>query len=338
MNILLTGGCGYIGSHTAIALTAAGHQVTLLDNFSNSKEASVKSIESILNKKIYYRNVDIQDTHEVKKILLDRRIEAVIHLAGLKSVTESLQVPIQYYKANVQGVISLLDAMNDCGIYDLVFSSSAAVYGNPKYLPINEDHPLSPVNPYGKTKLIIEEMLNDLCASDPQWSIICLRYFNPVGGHESGLLGDNPGTNPSNLMPYISLVATGIHPYVMIQGSDYETLDGSGIRDFIHVMDLADGHLSALDALRNLRGWTAFNLGTGRGCSVLEMIKKYQETCSVSIPYKNFPRRIGDVPICYADVSKAHSILKWRAKRNLMHMCQSQHKWQLNNNQEIKFS
>jgi UDP-glucose 4-epimerase len=329
MNMLLTGGCGYIGSHTAIELSLAGHKVVLLDNFSNSKESAILLIEKILNKKISYINGDVLDVCLIKKILVDHDIDAVIHFAGKKSVNESFEIPIQYYKSNVQGAIGLIEAMCACDIRNLVFSSSAAVYGNPEYLPITEAHPLNPVNPYGKTKLVIEDMLKDLSASDSRWKIICLRYFNPVGGHDSGLLGDDPRNSCSGLMSYISMVATGGHEYLQVHGTDYGTPDGSGIRDFIHIQDLAAGHLSALKYLHNSEGWNVFNLGTGRGHSVVELLEAYQESCGVIIPRKNCARRIGDVSVSYADVSRANSILKWRAKKNLVQMCQSQHKWQL---------
>jgi UDP-glucose 4-epimerase len=329
MNILLTGGCGYIGSHTAIELTMAGHEVVLLDNFSNSKESIIPLIEKIINKKINYINCDVLDDRCVKKILVDHEIDAVIHFAGKKAVNESLEIPIEYYKSNVQGTISLIRAMNECGIYQIIFSSSAAVYGNPEYLPINELHPLNPVNPYGKTKLVVEDMLKYLAASDPRWKVICLRYFNPVGGHDSGLLGANPNGPQSSLMSSISMVASGEQELLQVHGFDYGTLDGSGVRDFIHVQDLATGHLSAMDSIHNLQGWNAFNLGTGEGHSVLEVLKIYEGVCHVSIPRKNCARRVGDVDISYADVSKARSILNWRAKKNLTQMCQSQHNWQM---------
>jgi UDP-glucose 4-epimerase len=326
MNVLLTGGCGYIGSHTAIALHNAGFKFVLLDNFFNSKESIIGIIENIINKKVDYIRGDIRDSVLVKNIIKGHEIKCVIHLAGEKSPNESIALPINYYSSNVEGAISLIKAMENTDVRSLIFSSSAAVYGEPQYYPIDELHPRSPINPYGRTKLMVEEMLKDLAASDPRWKIICLRYFNPVGGHDSTYLGDVPKVAPSNLIPNISMVVEGALPELQIYGGDFDTPDGFGVRDFIHIMDLAEGHSSALNALDRLSGWHTFNLGTGCGHSVLEVIKEYEKVCGKTIKFSICARRPGDVAISYADVSKVKALLNWSAKYNLLEMCSSQHK------------
>jgi UDP-glucose 4-epimerase len=328
VNILLTGGAGYIGSHTAAVLSEVGHEVILIDNFCNSSPKVLTHLKDLLGKEIPCIKADIRDTHEVCKVLKEHKIDAVIHFAGLKSVSESVDNPVEYYANNMQGTISLLEAMKTLDVKTLVFSSSATVYGEPRYLPIDESHPTSATNPYGRSKLHVEEMLRDIASSDDKWKIICLRYFNPVGAHESGLIGEDPGNIPSNLMPYIALVAAEKFPHLNIYGNDFPTHDGTGVRDYIHVMDLADGHLAALNYVQNHSGWDVFNLGTGHGVSVLEMISSYGCASGKKIAYQFKNRRLGDVASCYAEVNKAHMHLGWAAKRSLNDMCQSSWRFQ----------
>ena len=321
MNILLTGGAGYIGSHTAVVLSQAGHEVVLLDNFCNSRKSVLERLQKILGKALLCVEGDVRDTALVTKTLQDYKINAAIHFAGLKAVGESVEKPIEYYANNVQGTISLLEAMKSANVKTLVFSSSATVYGDPQYLPIDENHPTSATNAYGRSKLHIEEMLKDVANSDAEWRIICLHYFNPVGAHESGLIGEEPGGLPNNLMPYIAQVASGKLPYVNVYGSDYPTVDGTGVRDYIHVMDLAEGHLAALAYVKRHKGWGAVNLGTGHGTSVLEVIASYELASGNEIAYQIKDRRTGDVASCYTAVDKSLKILKWHSKRNLVQMC-----------------
>ena len=328
MNILLTGGAGYIGSHTAVVLSQAGHEVVLLDNFCNSRKSVLERLQKIVGKALPCVEGDVRDTALVAKALQDYKIDAVIHFAGLKAVGESVEKPIVYYANNVQGTISLLEAMKSMNIKALVFSSSATVYGDPQYLPIDENHSTSATNAYGRSKIHIEEMLKDLAISDPEWKIICLRYFNPVGAHESGLIGEDPGETPNNLMPYIAQVAAGIQRQLNIYGNDYCTSDGTGVRDYIHVMDLAEGHLAALIYVRDHNGWDAINLGTGQGSSVLELVKAYEEASRTNIPYKFVSNRPGDVAVSFGAVEKSEALLAWKAKRNLQDMCQTSWKWQ----------
>jgi UDP-glucose 4-epimerase len=320
MNILLTGGAGYIGSHSAVVLSEAGHKVVLIDNFCNSHKAILGQLEKIIGKCLDCIEGDIRDTKLLIKSLQDFKIDAVIHFAGLKSVGDSVENPLEYFANNVQGTISLLDAMKTTNRKILIFSSSATVYGDPQYLPIDESHPKNPKNPYGRTKLQIEEMLLDLYRSDPEWSICALRYFNPVGAHGSGLIGESSNSIPSNLMPYIDQVALGNLTHLNIYGNNYSTLDGTGVRDYIHIMDLAQGHLSALNYAKTCKGIEFFNLGTGCGFSVLEVINHYISLTGASIPYKVGPSRAGDVASCYASVNKASSVLKWSAKRTIEEM------------------
>lgn len=328
MNILLTGGAGYIGSHTAVVLSQAGHEVVLLDNFCNSRKSVLERLQKIVGKALPCVEGDVRDTALVAKALQEYKIDAVIHFAGLKAVGESVEKPIEYYANNVQGAISLLEAMKSMNIKALVFSSSATVYGDPQYLPIDEDHPTSATNAYGRSKLHIEEMLKDVANSDLEWKIICLRYFNPVGAHESGMIGEDPRGEPNNLMPYIAEVASGKLPYLNVYGDDYLTADGTGVRDYIHVVDLAEGHLAALDFVANHQGWDVFNLGTGHGISVLEMIAFYQQTSGQDIAYQIKGRRKGDIASCYTKVEKSQDLLKWRARHALGQMCQSSWLWQ----------
>ena len=324
MNVLITGGCGYIGSHVATVLLAAHHDLVLYDNLSNSSEFVVAQIQKIsCSENIKFVKGDIRDRSLLQSVLAENNIDAVIHCAGLKAVGDSVINPLDYYENNVQGTISLLQALKKTQVRRFVFSSSATVYGDPHYLPIDENHPTNAVNPYGRTKLHIEDMLRDLAASDPAWKIICLRYFNPVGAHESGLIGENPSGTPNNLMPFVTQVAGGIRPFLSIFGNDYETVDGTGIRDYIHVMDLAEGHLSGLKWLESQKGWHTINLGTGQGYSVLEMVKHFEQASARVIPARIDPRRVGDCAVCYASVEKAHKELGWKARRSLQDMCQS---------------
>jgi UDP-glucose 4-epimerase len=326
-SILLTGGMGYIGSHTAVVLSQAGYQVTLFDNLSNSKRSVLDRLQTITGKKLEFVEGDVRDTALVKKTLMDRQIDAVIHFAGLKAVGESVEKPIEYYDANVVGTLSLLKAMQSTGVKSLVFSSSATVYGEPRYLPLDEEHPTSATNPYGRSKLHIEEILADVARADRTWGTLCLRYFNPVGAHDSGLIGEDPNDIPNNLMPYIARVATGRLPRLSVFGNDYDTVDGTGVRDYIHVMDLADGHHSALEYLRNVRGWHTVNLGTGNGFSVLEMVRAFEQASNRTIPYQVVSRRLGDIATCFASADKANRELKWRARRTLSEMCESSWKF-----------
>ncbi|MGO4441343.1 UDP-glucose 4-epimerase GalE [Rhizobium sp. RAF56] len=328
MSVLLTGGVGYIGSHTAAVLAEAGHQVVILDNLRNSSAGVVDRLQAIVGRRPAFVRGDIRDTSLVTRTLREHRVEAVIHLAGLKAVAESIAVPLEYYSNNVQGTLSVLDAMNAAGVFKLVFSSSATVYGDPEYLPIDEEHRKEAINPYGRSKLHIEGMLFDLARSSNRWSIACLRYFNPVGTHESGLIGESPLGVPTNLMPYIAQVAGGKLPYLSVFGSDYDTPDGTGIRDFIHVMDLAEGHLAALNFLKKERGMHAFNLGTGRGYSVLEMIRAFETASNARVNYRFHPRRPGDVAASYANPDKAAEVLHWQATRSLEDMCTTLWHWQ----------
>ena len=330
MNILLTGGAGYIGSHTAVVLSQAGHEVVLLDNFCNSRKSVLERLQKILGKALPCVEGDVRDTALIAKTLQDHKIDAVIHFAGLKAVGESVEKPIEYYANNIQGTISLLEAMKSANIKTLVFSSSATVYGDPQYLPIDENHPTSATNAYGRSKLHIEEMLKDVANSDPSWKIICLRYFNPVGAHESGLIGEDPNGIPNNLMPYIAQVAAGKLSHLNIYGDDYPTADGTGVRDYIRVMDLAEGHIAALAHVQNHEGWDVFNLGTGHGTSVLEMISSYQKASDKEICYQIKGRRTGDIACCHTRVDRSQSVLGWHSKRSLDQMCETSWFWQKN--------
>lgn len=333
MNILITGGTGYIGSHTAVVLSQLGHNVVLLDNLSNSSEHVLDRLFQISGKRLPLVKGDIRDTSLVKDSLSSYDINVVFHFAGLKAVGESVSKPLSYYANNVQGTLSLLEAMQASTIKKLVFSSSATVYGHPQYLPLDEIHPTSATNPYGRTKLQIEEILHDLAASDPEWRIACLRYFNPVGAHESGLIGESPSSIPNNLMPYIAQVAAGERGELNIFGDDYPTPDGTGIRDYIHVMDLAEGHVASLGFLNKTTGWHAINLGTGKGYSVLEMVRAFEAASGCKVPYRVASRRAGDVAECYAKPEKASEVLRWTVKRSLDDMCAST--WKFQNSVEL---
>jgi UDP-glucose 4-epimerase len=329
LNVLLTGGTGYIGSHTAVVMIEAGHNVFLFDNLSNSHIDVVNRLKRLTGRPVPFVQGDIRDTKLLSKTIKDCQIDAIIHFAGLKAVGESVEKPIEYFDNNVGGTISLLRAMQENQVKNLVFSSSATVYGEPQYLPIDEDHPTSATNPYGRTKLHIEEMLQDLACSDGDWHIACLRYFNPVGAHESGLIGENPTGIPNNLMPYLAQVAAGKLECLSVYGDDYPTADGTGVRDYIHVMDLASGHLSAINFLNRSAGCHIFNLGTGAGYSVLEMVRAFERASSKEIRYRVSPRRAGDVASCYADVGKAEHDLGWKACLDLNEMCESGWRWQI---------
>ena len=328
MNILLTGGAGYIGSHTAVLLQEAGHQVIIFDNFCNSEPSVITAIEKITGKGVTFVEGDIRNTNLLSETLKSYKIEAVIHFAGLKAVSESSKNPLEYYANNVQGAISLLQAMQGCSVTKLVFSSSATVYGDPQYLPIDEAHPVAPINPYGQTKLHIEQILQNLCKADKNLSVANLRYFNPVGAHFSGLIGENPRDIPNNLMPFITQVAVGKQRMLSIYGDDYTTHDGTGVRDYIHVMDLAQGHLCALDYLKGNLGMITINLGSGSGYSVHDLIKAFERQSGKKISYKIAPRRLGDVAACYANVDRAKFFLNWKPVYSLDEMCKSAWKWQ----------
>jgi UDP-glucose 4-epimerase len=328
MRILLTGGTGYIGSHTAVSLSESGHDVVLVDNLSNSQIEVLTRIEAILHKKIRFYVADIRNTVLLIEILQKEKIDAVIHLAGLKAVGESWEKPIDYYSCNVGGSISLAIAMKATGIRTLVFSSSATVYGDPKYLPYDENHPTLPTNPYGRTKLQVEQLLQDVSNSSKEWSIACLRYFNPVGAHETGLIGEDPNGIPNNLMPIVARVATGRLPLLNIYGDDYETIDGTGMRDYIHVMDLAEGHLAAIEWLAKNQGCHYFNLGSGKSNSVLELVSTFEKVSGKKIARQVVSRREGDLPNYYAQPTKALNLLKWKTSRNLSEMCASTWRWE----------
>ena len=321
-NILLTGGVGYIGSHTSALLDASGYNIFILDNLSNSDLKSYSSLCSLLNRKIPFFEGDIRDKKLVKSIFIENKIDVVIHFAGLKSVGESVIDPLNYYSNNVYGTLNLLESMKECSVHNLIFSSSATVYGEPHYLPIDEEHPTSATNPYGQTKLQIEQILESLSFTST-WNIICLRYFNPVGAHDSFQIGENPKGVPNNLMPIIARVANGDIPFLKIFGDDYPTPDGTGVRDYIHVVDLANGHLAALNYLAKSSGINFFNLGTGFGYSVLDMIKTYEKVSGLKVPYEIVNRRDGDVASCFANPKKANEILGWSANKSMLDMCYS---------------
>lgn len=323
MRTLLTGGTGYIGSHVAVELQRQGHDCVLLDNLSNSDRSVVDQLARITNREQVFVEADIRDTDTLAATLSDHRIEAVIHFAGLKAVGESVEKPLLYFNTNVGGTVSLLEAMQAEGVKRFVFSSSATVYGTPQYLPYDEAHPTAPENPYGRTKLQIEEMLAAVCASDPDFTAFCLRYFNPVGAHQSALIGENPSGIPNNLMPYVAKVATGELAEIQVLGDDYDTPDGTGVRDYIHVDDLAEGHVAALDASARETGWHAVNLGTGTGTSVLEMVSAFEAACGKTLPRRIAPRRAGDLPAFWANPHKAADMLGWQASRTVDDMCRT---------------
>jgi UDP-glucose 4-epimerase len=326
--ILVTGGSGYIGSHTCIELIQSGFDVLVLDNLSNSSPESLKRVEQITGKPITFIQGDVRDKALLKQLFDDHAITSVIHFAGLKAVGESVSMPLEYYDNNIGGTLALLEAMADSNCRSLVFSSSATVYGDPHTVPIREDFPLSATNPYGRSKLIIEEILKDLYLSDNAWNLALLRYFNPVGAHESGLIGEDPNGPPNNLMPVISQVAIGRQKSLNVFGGDYPTPDGTGVRDYIHVVDLARGHVKAVQKLQESPGLLTINLGTGQGYSVLEMVKAFEIASGRKVLYQIVERRPGDVATCYADPSYAREVLEWEAERNLQQMCEDTWRWQ----------
>ncbi|MBR5737765.1 MAG: UDP-glucose 4-epimerase GalE [Verrucomicrobia bacterium] len=326
--ILLTGGAGYIGSHTAVELLEAGYEVLCVDNCYNSSPDALKRVEKITGKPVKFYQNDILDADAMHRIFSENKIDAVIHFAGLKAVGESVSVPLKYYHNNISGTVVLCEAMQEAGVKRIVFSSSATVYGLPKSLPIREDFPLSATNPYGRTKLMIEEILRDVAVSDPEWSISILRYFNPVGAHKSGQIGESPRGIPNNLMPYIAQVATGKLAKLRVFGNDYPTPDGTGVRDYIHVTDLALGHLAALKRTLTKTGVDVYNLGTGNGYSVLQLLKAFEKASNKTIPYEIVERRPGDIAACYADPSKAKAELGWQATRGVDEMCEDVWRWQ----------
>lgn len=329
--ILVTGGAGYIGSHTCVELLQAGQDVTVFDNFCNSSPESLARVERITGKKVHLVRGDLRDKDALLSALRQSGASAVIHFAGLKAVGESVQQPLAYYDNNVVGTVRLLEAMGECQVKTLVFSSSATVYGVPQQLPLAEDHPLSTTNPYGQTKLVIEHMLRDLHQSDPAWRICLLRYFNPVGAHPSGLIGEDPQGTPNNLLPFVAQVAVGRRPFLNVWGNDYDTPDGTGVRDYIHVVDLARGHLKALDRLAKHAECQAINLGTGTGYSVLDMVRAFEAASGKPVPYQVAQRRSGDVASCYADPSRARALLGWHAEYSLQDMCADAWRWQCGN-------
>jgi UDP-glucose 4-epimerase len=328
MNILVTGGAGYIGSHACVELLDAGYRVIVADNLSNSKEESLRRVEKITGKSPAFHQVDILDKNGLSSIFTHTKIHAVIHFAGLKAVGESVSAPLRYYHNNITGTLTLCGVMKEHGVRNMVFSSSATVYGDPQSVPITEDSPLSATNPYGRSKLMIEEILRDLHTSDPHWNIALLRYFNPVGAHKSGLIGEDPNDIPNNLMPFISQVAIGKLPRLKVFGNDYPTRDGTGVRDYIHVVDLAVGHIHALKKLEQNPGVVTYNLGTGRGYSVLEMVRAFEKASGRKVPYRIAQRRSGDIASCYADPARAESELGWKAVRGIDDMCMDSWKWQ----------
>ena len=332
MNVLLAGGAGYIGSHTCVELLNAGHDVIVADNFSNSCPEAIKRVEEITGKKVPLYEADVCEKEAVDKIFAENKIDAVIHFAGLKAVGESCEKPVMYYRNNNDSTLTLLEAMKKYGVNNFIFSSSATVYGTPKTVPLVETMPTgSPTNPYGWTKLMMEQILTDTAKANPEMSVVLLRYFNPIGAHESGRIGEDPNGIPNNLMPYITQVAAGRLPQLGVFGDDYPTHDGTGVRDYIHVVDLAKGHVKAIEYSANHKGTEVFNLGTGSGYSVLDIVKAFIKVNKIDIPYVIKPRRAGDIAECYADASKAEKILGWKAEKNLEDMCYDSWNWQSHN-------
>jgi len=331
MRILVTGGAGYMGTHTVVALLENGYEVSIVDNLSNSKEAALARVRKITGKPIEFHLTDLLDRKPLAAVFASAPIDAVIHLAGFKSVSESVQKPLRYYHNNLTSTLVLCEAMAEAGCHNLIFSSSATVYGNPERVPIVEDAQLSPSNPYGRSKVMIEQALRDLHAADLKWNIALLRYFNPVGAHPSGLIGEDPNGIPNNLMPYLAQVAVGRLQELSVFGNDYPTPDGTGVRDYIHVTDLSLGHVCALEKLRSDPGVVVYNLGTGRGYSVLEMIAAFERVSGRKIPFRIAARRAGDIAVCYTDPSKASIELRWEARRGIDEMCADTWRWQSNN-------
>ena len=331
MAVLVTGGLGYIGSHTAVELLNMGREVVVIDNLYNSKIVVKDRIEEITGKKIKYYNIDLLDREKVEEVFKENNIDSVINFAGYKAVGESSEIPLEYYDNNLTGALVVLKTMKKYNVRNFIFSSSATVYGSSKIMPLKEDFPLSVTNPYGRTKLITEDILRDLYKSDNSWNIGILRYFNPVGAHESGLIGEDPNGIPNNLMPYITKVAIGELAKVNVFGNDYDTVDGTGVRDYIHVVDLAKGHIKTLEALEKNPGLVTYNLGTGNGYSVLQLIEAFSKASGVEIPYEIVGRRQGDVAECYSDPSKANKELNWKAEKGIDDMCKDSWRWQSKN-------
>jgi UDP-glucose 4-epimerase len=331
MRILVTGGAGYIGSHTCVELLQAGHEVIVVDNLANSKEESLKRVQELTGRPLEFYRVDLLDEAGLRAVFDRSPIDAVVHFAALKAPGESVHLPLEYFHNNVTGTLVLCQVMREHNVKNLVFSSSATVYGDPHVVPIKEDFPLSVTNPYGRSKLMIEEILGDLYRADDTWNIAILRYFNPIGAHTSGRIGEDPNGIPNNLVPFIARVAVGKYPYLRVFGSDYPTSDGTGIRDYIHVVDLACGHLRALEMLGSDPGLVTYNLGTGRGYSVLEVVAAFEAACGKPIPYRFVERRPGDIAACFADPSKARQELGWWAERGIEEMCADVWRWQSGN-------
>ena len=331
MAILITGGAGYIGTHTCIELLNAGEDIVVIDNFSNSKPRAVELVKEITGREFPFYEIDVLDENALDKVFNENKIDSVIHFAGLKAVGESVEKPIEYYYNNVVSTLILCKIMAKHDVFRIVFSSSATVYGSPKEVPIKEDFPLSTTNPYGSTKLMIEQILRDLYISDDRWSIALLRYFNPIGAHRSGKIGEDPNGIPNNLLPFISQVAVGKLDYLRVFGDDFDTIDGTGVRDYIHVTDLALGHIKALEKIASSNGVTAYNLGTGNGYSVLEIVRAFEKASGVKVPYKIVGRRQGDIAECYADATKAKNELGWEATRGLDQMCEDLWRFAKNN-------
>ena len=321
MKILVSGGTGYIGSHTCVELLQSGHEVVIFDNLYNSKEEVVDRIKKITGKEVTFYKADMLEPESMRRIFEEHTFDCVIHFAGLKAVGESVAKPLMYYENNIAGTLNLCKLMNEYNCKRIIFSSSATVYGSPKTVPITEDFPLSTTNPYGSTKLMLERILTDFTVADPEWSVVLLRYFNPIGAHETGLLGEVPNGIPNNLMPYIMQVAVGKLPELGVFGADYDTPDGTGVRDYIHVVDLAKGHVCAVDKVMSAQGTNIYNLGTGTGYSVLDIVRAFEEANGVTIPYKIKDRRPGDIAMCYANPTKAKEELGWEAKFDLTRMC-----------------
>lgn len=332
MAILITGGCGFIGSHTCVEMIEAGYDIVVLDNYYNSNPIALKRTRELTGVEFPFYECDIRDAEGLRRIFDAHNIEAVIHFAGLKAVGESVQKPLTYYENNISGTVTLCQVMAEKGCKRMIFSSSATVYGMSNPSPLKETyHTGDCTNPYGRTKYMIEEILKDVCVSDPQWSVVLLRYFNPIGAHESGRIGENPNGIPNNLMPYISQVAVGKRPQLSVFGDDYDTPDGTGVRDYIHVVDLAKGHVKATDYALDHTGAEVFNLGTGNGCSVLELVQTFEKVNGVPVPYVIAPRRSGDVATCYSDPQKAKDVLGWVAEKTVEDMCRDTWKWQSGN-------
>lgn len=331
MSILITGGAGYIGSHTCVALQKAGYEAVVVDNLDNSSEKALQRVEKITGKPIKFYRDDVRDRAALQKIFRENKIDAVIHFAGLKAVGESVEKPLEYYDNNLISTLVLLETMREYRVKNLVFSSSATVYGLSKEMPLKEGMPISAINPYGRTKLFIEEILRDLCAADSEWSVALLRYFNPIGAHESGTIGEDPRGIPNNLMPYISQVAVGKLEKLRVFGNDYHTPDGTGVRDYIHVMDLAEGHVKAVDYILKTTGCGEYNLGTGKGTSVLELREAFEKASARPVPFVIAPRRPGDPDEVYADPGKAKRVFGWEAVRTVEQMCADTWNWQKNN-------